>query len=220
MAHEKIHIYLMPGMAAGPAIFDRIHLPQTTFVTHKLQWFMPGKNMSLPQYAQKMCAYITHTNPVLLGVSFGGMLVQEMAKRIPTSKIIAVSCVKKSSELPKKMLFAKYTHIHKLLPTGLVNNVELLAKYAFGETITKRLELYKKYLSVRDKHYIDWCIDQIVHWNQTIPPKNLIHIHGDRDTVFPINNIQDCITVKNGTHAMILHRAKWFNEHLPALIMA
>ena len=220
MTHGNIHIYLMPGMAAGPAIFERIQLPQATFVTHSLEWFIPDKNMSLPQYAQKMCTYITHPNPVLLGVSFGGMLVQEMAKHISTSKIIAVSCVKKASELPKKMLFAKYTHIHKLLPTGLINNVELLAKYAFGETITKRLALYKKYLSVRDKHYIDWCIDQIVHWNQTTPPKNLIHIHGDRDTVFPITNIQNCITVKNGTHAMILHRAKWFNKHLPDLITA
>ena len=209
----------MPGMAASPAIFDRIHLNENRFQLHRLQWFLPHKGMSLQAYALAMCKKIEHPSPVLLGVSFGGMLVQEMAKHLQVNKVIAVSCVKTKYELPKRMLFAKYTKVHKLLPTGLVNNVELLAKYAFGETVTKRLDLYEQYLGVRDKQYIDWAIDNIVNWNQTRPPQNLIHIHGEKDAVFPITNIKDCITVKNGTHTMIIHRAKWFNEHLPKIIL-
>ncbi len=209
----------MPGMAASPAIFDRVHLDENRFQLHRLRWFLPDKGMTLHDYALKMCKKVDHPNPVLLGVSFGGMLVQEMARHLPTKKIIVVSCVKTKYELPKRMLFAKYTKVHKLLPTGLVNNVELLAKYAFGETVAKRLDLYEQYLDVRDKQYIDWAIDQIVNWNQTQPPKNLIHIHGEKDAVFPIAHIKECITVKNGTHTMIIHRAKWFNEHLPRLIL-
>lgn len=219
MPDNKTHVYLMPGMAANPSIFDGIALSSTHFDTHKLEWFVPDKGMTLAAYAKKMCLKIHHENPVLLGVSFGGLLVQEMAKHIKTSKVIIVSSVKHSSELPKRMLFAKYTKAHKLLPTGLVNNVELLAKYAFGETVTKRLELYEKYLSVRDKSYIDWSLDKIVNWKQTIVPENLVHIHGEKDAVFPIVNIKDCIPVRNGTHTMIIHRAKWFNERLPAIIL-
>lgn len=209
----------MPGMAANSTIFDGIKLPTETFEIHKLDWFVPEKGISLADYAQKMCSKIQYENPVLLGVSFGGLLVQEMANYIETRKVIVVSCVKHEGELPKKMLFAKYTKAHKLLPTGLVNNVELLAKYAFGERVTKRLHLYEKYLSIRDKYYIDWSIDNIVNWKQTYPPKNLVHIHGEKDAVFPISNIKNCKTVKNGTHTMIIHRAKWFNEHLPAIIL-
>ncbi|WP_222985023.1 alpha/beta hydrolase [Flagellimonas meishanensis] len=219
MPDNKKHIYLMPGMAANPSIFDGIALPQDQFVTHKLHWFVPDKGMSLSAYAEKMCKKIHHSNPVLLGVSFGGLLVQEMAKFCQPSRTIIVSSVKNHSELPKRMIFAKYTKAHKLLPTGLVTNVELLAKYAFGETVTKRLELYEKYLSVRDKRYIDWSLDQIVNWKQDEPPTNLVHIHGEKDAVFPIGNIKECITVKNGTHTMIIHRAKWFNERLPAIIL-
>jgi len=209
----------MPGMAASPKIFDGIQLDPYRFDTYKLDWFLPEKGMSLSQYATAMCAKIHHENPVLVGVSFGGMLVQEIAKQIETKSVIAVSCVKTYHELPKRMLFAKYTKIHKLLPTGLINNVELLAKYAFGETVTKRLDLYEKYLGLRDKQYIDWAIDCIVNWKQTHPPQGLIHIHGEKDAVFPIGNIKDCITVTNGTHTMIIHRARWFNEHLPDLIL-
>ena len=215
---KKTHIYFMPGMAASPSIFNGIQLDPNLFEMHLLSWFVPDKNTTLAQYAVEMANKIEHPNPVLLGVSFGGMLVQEIAKKLPVKKVIAVSCVKTKSELPKRMLFAKYTKVHRLLPTGLVNNVELLAKYAFGETVSKRLDLYEQYLGLRDKQYIDWAIDQIVNWQQTTPPPNLIHIHGEKDAVFPITNIKDCITVKNGTHTMIVHRAKWFNEHLPTLI--
>lgn len=219
MSKEKIHVYFMPGMAANSSIFENIHLPQDRFVIHMLEWFIPDKNMSLAAYAEKMTKNINHENPILIGVSFGGILVQEMSKIIPVKKVIVVSSVKQTAELPKRMIFAKYTNVHKLLPTGLINNVELLVKYAFGEALNKRLELYEQYLSIRDKYYIDWSIDQIVNWKQSQLPQNLVHIHGDKDAVFPISHIKHCILVKNGTHTMIIHRARWFNEHLPTIIL-
>ncbi len=219
MIDNKIHVYFMPGMAANPSIFKHIQLPEDQFVQHLLSWFVPDKDMTLSEYALKMTQSIVHENIILVGVSFGGMLVQEMARHVRTRKVIVVSSVKHESELPKRMLFAKYTKVHKLLPTGLVNNVELLAKYAFGETVNKRLELYEEYLSIKDKYYIDWSIDQIVNWKQEYCPECLVHIHGEKDNVFPIGNIKDCIRVKNGTHTMIIHRAKWFNEHLPTIIL-
>ena len=209
----------MPGMAANPSIFKNIKLPSETFEPHMLEWFVPKKNMSISEYALEMKKMILHPNPVLIGVSFGGMLVQEIAKIIQVRKVVVVSSVKYGSELPKRMIFAKYTNVHKLLPTGLVNNMELLAKYAFGEMVTKRLKLYEEYLSIRDKYYLDWSIDQIVNWKQTECPDRLVHIQGDKDAVFPIAHIKNCIPVKNGTHTMIIHRAKWFNEHLPTIIL-
>ena len=215
----KVPIYFMPGMAAGPEIFEFIQLSPQVFELHYLEWTIPDPKMTLTAYAKKMIGHIAHPNPVLIGVSFGGMLIQEMAKFMAVRKLIIISSVKRTRELPKKMLFAKYTKVHKLLPTGVVNNMELLAKYAFGEVLNKRLQLYERYLSVRDKRYMDWCIDQTVNWKQDDVPNNLVHIHGDRDTVFPIENITDCITVKKGSHAMIIHRAKWFNEHLPSIIL-
>ena len=219
MKPDITHVYCMPGMAASAAIFDYIDLPKNTFKLHYLKWNIPDPTESFSDYAKQMCEHIAHENPVLLGVSLGGLLVQEMAKFIAVERIIIVSSVKSVKELPKRMLFARYTSLHKLLPTGLVGNVELLAKYAFGETVTKRLALYERYLSIRDKQYIDWCIDKLVNWEQEYPPKNLVHIHGEKDTVFPIGYIQECIRVKNGTHTMIIHRAKWFNENLPTIIL-
>ncbi|WP_340063885.1 alpha/beta hydrolase [Ascidiimonas aurantiaca] len=219
MKEKKIHVYFMPGMAANSSIFEHIQLPDHTFEIHLLTWKVPYKRESLSEYAIRMAQDIRHANPVLVGVSFGGILVQEISKHLLVRKVIVISSVKTKYELPRRMIFARYTKVHKLLPTGLVNNVELLSKYAFGEVVSKRLELYEKYLSIRDKYYLDWSIDQIVHWSQEKPPNNVIHIHGDKDAVFPSIHIKNYIKVPDGTHIMIINRYKWFNEHLPQIIL-
>ena len=82
------------------------------------------------------------------------------------------------------------------------------------------MDRYRKYLAVTDKRYIVWAIKHMVCWDQTEVIPNIIHIHGDKDPVFPISKIKNCITVKDGTHIMILNKYKWFNENLPKIILA
>nr|WP_321223110.1 alpha/beta hydrolase [uncultured Psychroserpens sp.] len=219
MQQEIIHVYLMPGLAANPTIFEHIKLPEHQFELHWLEWIIPKKKESLESYAKRMILNIKHDNVVLLGVSFGGILVQEMSKHMALRKLFVVSSVKSMHELPKRMKVMKYTKAYKLLPTQLVANIDFLAKYAFGETITKRIELYKKYLSVSDKQYLDWAIENVIEWNQDSINKNAIYIHGDKDAVFPHSCVGNCIILKGGTHIMIINKYKWFNENLPKLIL-
>ncbi|EDP94888.1 alpha/beta hydrolase [Kordia algicida OT-1] len=218
MKQEKTPVYFMPGMAANPSIFKHIKLSEDEFDTYFLEWFLPEKQETLADYALRMTQKIKHKNIILIGVSFGGILVQEMAKHIKVRKLFVISSVKTKHELPRRMKFAKRTKIYKLLPTSLVNNIEVLSKFAFGNLATKRLELYEEYLSVRDKSYIDWSIEQIINWDQEKPLPNTIHIHGEKDLVFPMRHISNCIAVKNGTHIMVINKFKWFNENLPRLI--
>jgi pimeloyl-ACP methyl ester carboxylesterase len=209
----------MPGLAASPVIFENIKLPEE-FEVHFLEWFIPEDKESLSEYALRMTKNIKHENPVLVGVSFGGILVQEIAELISTRKTIIISSVKTNLEMPKRMKIAKKTLAYKLIPTSLLANVETLVKYAFGENIiSSRLKLYEKYLSVRDKKYLDWAIENVVLWSRTNPSNKVVHIHGDADEVFPIQNIKNAIQIKGGTHIMIINKYKWINENLPKIIL-
>ena len=140
-------------------------------------------------------------------------------KYIGLGTLIVVSSVKSHHELPKRLKLLKITKAYKILPTSLLGNIDLLAKYAFGETIKKRVDLYKKYLSVSDKTYLDWSIKQVVCWEQENPHPNAIYIHGDNDMIFTHSCGGDCIVIKGGTHIMIINKYKWFNENLPKLIL-
>ncbi len=216
---EKIQVYMMPGMAANPSIFEYIELNENQFETHWMHWIIPLEKESLTEYAKRISAQIKHKNPVLIGVSFGGVLVQELSKLIEVKKLIIISSVKQTSEIPKHMQIAKDTGIYKYIPFGLLNYMDQIEKLPVGDLIRKRIKLYKQFLSVNDKDYLDWAVKQMVCWEQQEPLKNLIHIHGDEDRVFPIKYIGNCITVSGGTHIMIINRFRWFNENLPKLIL-
>lgn len=209
----------MPGLAASSTIFEKIKLPESDFELFYLEWFVPKNAESLKSYAKRMSEFVKHENVVLVGVSFGGILVQEMAQFLKIRKIIIISSVKSNTELPQRMKLAKTTKAYKLVPTSLLSNVELLTKYAFGTMIKERMKLYKKYLILSDKTYLDWAIEQVICWKRSIPDPNVVHIHGDNDSVFPAQNIKGFINVKSGTHIMIVNRYKWFNENLPKIIL-
>lgn len=208
----------MPGLAASPKIFEKIQLPETEFEVHLLEWFLPKPNETLEGYAERMAEEIKHDDAVLIGVSFGGILVQEIAKIKQVRKTIIISSVKSADEFPLRMKLAKNTKAYKLIPTSMFSNVEFLLKYGMGERVKERLELYKMYLSVNDKKYLDWAIENVLLWNRKEIDEKVVHIHGDNDDVFPIKNIKNCIVVKGGTHAMILFKYKWMNENLPRII--
>lgn len=217
---NKIPVYFMPGLAASTSIFERIKLPESEFEMFFLEWEIPQEKESLQEYAKRIANKITHENPVLIGVSFGGILVQEMANFVNARKIIIISSVKSNLEFPRRMILAKNTKAYKLIPIGLVENIESLAKFSFGKKMNERLKLYDKFLSVRDKRYLDWAIEQVILWDRTIANQEVVHIHGDKDDVFPIKYIKDkCFIVTGGTHVMILNKYKWLNTNLPEIIL-
>ena len=216
----KIHVYFMPGMAASSSIFERIQLPVETFEIHLLEWLIPEKEETIENYAQRVAKNIIHENVILIGVSFGGILVQEMKQFVNPKKVIIISSVKSNVELPRRMKIAKTTKAYKLIPTKLLENIDNLAKFTFGSSIIKqRLKLYEKFLSVRDKVYLDWAIEQIINWKRTEIDLEVIHIHGDNDEVFPIKHIKNAIVVKGGTHIMILTKYRWLSDNLPKIML-
>ncbi|MFB9077113.1 alpha/beta hydrolase [Flavobacterium procerum] len=216
---SKIPVYFMPGLAASPSIFERIQLDETIFEVCFLEWEIPNPKESLSDYAIRISKNIKHENPVLIGVSFGGILVQEISRHIQARKVIIISSVRSNAEFPRRMKIGKRTKAYKLIPMQILLNVEKLAKFSFGEKINKRIQLYEKFLSVRDIYYLQWAVETVIKWDRSQVDEKVIHIHGDNDHVFPIKYINSCIVVKGGTHIMILNKYKWLNENLPSIIL-
>ena len=208
---------MMPGMAANPKIFDFISLPKN-FIIHYLEWEIPDINESLKDYSSRFLNKIKGENIVLIGVSFGGIIIQEISKLINPIKIIIISSVKSKNELPLIMQLSRKTKAYKFFNVKWINDFESLALFVFGPIVKNRIELYRKYLSVRDENYLIWSIDKIVNWNQDNPLKKITHIHGSNDLVFPSIYIKKAIFLSGGTHAIILRKASWFNKNLPKII--
>jgi len=213
MNSEKTHVYFVPGLAAGVEIFKNIKLPEK-YEIHFLEWLIPEKGETLKTYAKRMASLVTERNAILLGVSFGGVVVQEMNDFLQLKKLIIISSVKTQSELPRRMKIASLTKAYKLIPTRLVLSVEDLTKFSIGPKTKKRLSLYQEYLHVRDKQYLDWALEKMVTWDQKEKIDNIVHIHGENDSVFPMKYIKDCTVIKGGTHIMILNKGREISKKL------
>ncbi len=48
----------------------------------------------------------------------------------------------------------------------------------------------------------------MLNWQQEKVLKNIVHIHGTKDNIFPIKHIKNSIEIEGGTHVMILTKAK------------
>lgn len=210
---SKTHIYFMPGLAAGPEIFENLALSEALYEFHYLTWLKPlSVEETIANYAMRMSVEVQHKNAVLVGVSFGGIIVQEMSKFIDVKKIIIISSVKSKKELPKRFKIAAKSKIYKLFPTQIVTNFENYAKYFVGKSLEKKAKVYEKYLSVRGKTYIKWSIHNAINWRQDKPMENILHIHGTEDNIFPFKNIQNCIKIEGGNHSMIILKAKQISK--------
>ncbi|HSM63168.1 MAG TPA: alpha/beta hydrolase [Gillisia sp.] len=121
--NEIVHVYFMPGMAANPSIFEHIKLPEDKFQVHWLEWLLPEPKESLKDYALRMNSFIEHENIVLVGVSFGGIVVQEMSKYLTLKRLIIISSVKQRGELPRRMRYASNKGLVKFIPTSLLNHI-------------------------------------------------------------------------------------------------
>lgn len=214
----KTPVYFVPGLAAGKEIFKHINLPEHEFESIILEWIIPEDGESLQDYAKRMALSVDKPNAVLVGVSFGGVMAQEMSLFLNLKKLIIISSIKTNKELPKRLKYARKTGAYKLVPTSLVINAKDLTRFAIGPKSKKRLALYNEYLHVRDKKYLDWAIKNMVCWARSEAIADVIHIHGDKDIVFPIQNIKEPLIVEKGTHVMILYKAKAVSELLRSSI--
>ena len=121
-------VYFMPGMAANYKIFENIKLDSKRFESHYLEWLEPLKEEALESYVSRICEKIKHPNPILIGVSFGGIIVQEIAKQRPVDKVIIISSVKDPSEFPSRIHWAKKWKLYHLFPSAYVNSLETLTE--------------------------------------------------------------------------------------------
>ncbi len=218
MKISKIPIYFVPGLAAGKEIFNHLSLPQDRFDITIIEWIIPFENESLTQYAQRMAAFVTAPNAVLVGVSFGGVVAQEMSAFLKLHKLIIISSVKTKYEMPKRMHIVSALRLYKLLPIDFIVSTPDLTKFAVGPKSKKRLQLYNTYLTMRNKYYLRWAVKQMLSWDREKAVKGIKHIHGDKDVVFPLKNIKHSEIIKRGTHVMILFKAEAVTRKLIEII--
>lgn len=206
----KQKIYIFSGLGADERVFKQLNFSSLEPVF--IDWVEPFENETLESYAKRISEAITCENPIILGISFGGMLAVEISKIRSVKKLFLIATAKTYLELPKVYRTLEAMGALKLIPIKLLKRTTFITHYFFGTKSPKDKLLLKTILKDTDPKFLKWTLKAILEWRNATLPSNYLHLHGTNDKIIPIKLIQHSTTIKDGGHLMTLDKFEEINE--------
>jgi len=199
------NIYLISGLGADDRVFKNLN-----FYSNKpkaIRWIKNKKNENLKEYCLRLSDQIKNNKElVLIGVSFGGIVAIELSKILKTEKLVIISSIKLASEKPILYNLAKFSRILNLIPSKIFNFHSFIIDFLFDVNSNEEKKLIREFIRNNDSDFIKWSLGEILKWENKKLPSNLIHIHGEKDKLFPFRKVNNPIPIKDGGHFMILNK--------------
>jgi pimeloyl-ACP methyl ester carboxylesterase len=212
-------VYFISGLAADKRVFKYIQLPEGYEIIH-LEWIAHDKNESLSEYAGRLAASIETTEPfVLVGLSMGGMIASEIAKKYSPLATILISSISCYQHLPTHLKWAGKLRLHKLVPVSIVKRAAIMKRLFTTETPDDKITM-KQIIRDSDADFIKWAMDAILKWRNEAIPDPIYHLHGTKDEVLPVKYTKPTHFIRNGGHLMIMTRAKEVNRFLEETLLS
>lgn len=213
-------VYFISGLGADHRLFKNLDLRG---IPHRfLNWVKPLEKESFDHYLNRFIQGIDQKEAVILvGVSFGGIVAQEIACRIAVKKLILISSVKSDAEFGLQLKLVALGKLDNLLPGwAMKRGAGLLANYFFSIETPQDAAFLKELIDSSDPDLIKWSVRRLLEWKFSRPVKNLIHLHGDQDRVFPLSGIKNATVIPGGGHFMVADQAPEISKILRAEILS
>ena len=205
-------LYQISGLGANQKAFKNLQLSPDLEIVY-IPWLQPEKEETLAHYTERMAESINvNEDFLLMGLSFGGIIVNEMNRFLDPNYNFLVSTIKDRSEMPAYMKFSSFSQAHKVIPSRFFTSDGFLSYSVFRKMYSARIPELKEVFEFRDSYYLKWSMDQIVNWKNEKELLNFTHYHGDKDIVFPFSNIHDAVKIEGGSHVMVMRNAKKLSE--------
>jgi pimeloyl-ACP methyl ester carboxylesterase len=162
-------------------------------------------NEDLKNYSRRLLDQILTESPILIGVSFGGMVAVEIGKLILTDKVILISSAMTKSDLPKYYDASGPAVLRNWIPASWLKNVNPLTYFFFGTKSNEEKQLLKAIIKETDVSFLKWAMVAIATWRNETRLDNATQIHGTADKIIPYK-VAD-FPIKDGGHFMIVSKA-------------
>jgi pimeloyl-ACP methyl ester carboxylesterase len=211
-------IYCISGLGADRTAFQKLDFPENYTILH-LEWLTPLDDESLENYSKRFSTKITNNSPIIIGLSFGGIIAQFVNKYIYCKKVILISSTTSSDSIPIIRKFLRLLPLHKLLPNFLLTKTNFLVFYLFGIKSLFGKSMLKQIFKNADLVFVKWAIQKIIDI-ESMPKINcqVFQIHGTNDKLFPINLQNPEFTIKNGGHFMVYENAEEVSKLLRSIL--
>lgn len=210
-------VYFISGLGADSRSFGFLDL---TFCDPQfIQWITPSRNDTLESYAEKLFESINDEKAVIAGLSFGGMLATEIAKKHPDTKVFIIASAKTYFEIPRYLRFWRHFPIYNLHSRNTKNYTGRFVLNILGTKGAEQRKVQQKIMSDSDPLFTRWAINAILNWKNNVIPQNVTHIHGTADKLLPFRYVKADYIITKGEHVMIMDEAEEVSALLKKLIL-
>ncbi|WP_353197674.1 alpha/beta hydrolase [Parapedobacter defluvii] len=206
--------YLFSGLGADHRAFQGMEFPGET---RHISWVPPLPNESIAGYAERIAAQITSPSPILVGLSFGGMMALEVGKHVQAEQVILISSAKSKAEIPRYYRWLGGLSLQRLIPASQITKANRWLYWLFGAETPEEKSLLADILADTDPTFFRWAVNSIATWNNTAVPANTIHIHGIADRILPYRFVKADYVIPGGSHFMAVNRAKEISDIIAGL---
>ncbi|MCB0699698.1 MAG: alpha/beta hydrolase [Chitinophagales bacterium] len=203
-------VYCLSGLGADYRIFTRLKLPGVKLI--HIPWPEHDKHDELSCYAQKVSALIKADNPIIMGVSLGGMIGVEIGKIRPVKKLILVSSAKTKDELPPYDTWFGKLMKSRILPPIMYKIPNSVLMDKFGVESDEDEALIQAILNDSDGRFMKWAMWAVATWENRTFKEPVVHIHGRQDKMLLPNTVNAQYWIDDGGHMMIYNRAAEISE--------
>jgi len=212
-----LKVYFISGIGADYRYFTHVRLPEG-FEARYIHWIEPLANEPLPDYAFRLTGQIDTTEPfVLIGLSLGGILSVEIAKRFPPVCTILISSIPLSSHLPRFYKIAGALKLGRLVPATLLK-IAAITKHTLTMPGAKNRRLIRQVIRDGDNRFIRWALDAVLEWQNEVLPQPLFHLHSTNDEVFPYHRTTPTHIIRKGGHMFLMSRPVTVNRILGEIL--
>lgn len=196
--------YLIPGLGADERVFQFLRLRGEVHILHWLPLQTPNELLS--NYAARLAATIPIAQRCwLVGVSFGGVLAQEVGQLRPLARVVLISSFIGPKELPWLGRLARATGLYHLVPPQLLPRLPRVAQWFFGVKNGREYQLLRQILHDTDPAFTRWAIARLLQWPGR-PGRPVVRIHGTTDRLLPNGAAHSQYRLPGG-HLIIISRA-------------
>lgn len=210
-------IYCVSGLGADERVFQKLKF-QGYQPVH-IKWVEPEPQETIAEYTKRLTTQIKSECPILIGLSFGGIVAVEMSKHIATEKVILISSTKNQQEIPFYFQIFRWLPIYLLFPAKFILWIgQFIASWFFSLETGDERKLLRAILYDTNAKFMKWAIHQVVTWKNELIPPNVFHIHGESDRIFPYRYVREDFSVSRGGHFMIMNRAEYISSLIQRII--
>lgn len=207
-------VFAFSGLGADKRVFEQLDFSEMDLI--HVVWLPPRPQEYLLSYVCRLAEHynIPKKGATVIGLSFGGICLCELAKIYDFEKVVLISSAKTKSELPKSYALSGLFSLHKLIPEKQLTKTNPMLNWLFGVTSTHDKATLAAIFQDTDPQFLKWAIAQIVSWDNNVTPQNCLHLHGDKDRIIPIRNVDYSIKIRGGGHFMVMNKAQEISFHI------